>query len=159
MAMGNLPRQEPVGVVSSPDDPALIQFSSGTTSDPKAVRLTHRQILANVDAIRETILRSYPEGPELTHTAVSWLPLYHDMGLVGSVFTSLAHPSDLVLIPPEYFVSRPAIWLRTISRYRGTVSPAPNFAYSLCADRISDDELQGVDLSCWRLAFPSILHQ
>ncbi len=152
IAMEDLPRKAPGRVVSSPDELALIQFSSGTTSEPKPVRLTHRQIMANVDAIRETILRSYPEGPEIRHITVSWLPLYHDMGLVGSVLTSLAHPSDLILIPPEYFVSRPAIWLRTISRYRGTVSPAPNFAYSLCADRIRDEELDGVDLSSWCLA-------
>ena len=106
IAMEDLPRKTPARVVPLPDDLALIQFSSGTTSEPKPVRLTHRQILANVDAIREAILTSYPEGPELRHTTVSWLPLYHDMGLVGSVFASLAHPSDLVLIPPEYFVSR-----------------------------------------------------
>ncbi len=150
----------------SADRLALIQFSSGSTREPKAVRLSHRQILANVDAIRQVILKAYPESAELTHRAVSWLPLYHDMGLVGSVFTSLAHPSDLVLIPPEYFVSRPAIWLRAISRYRGTVSAAPNFAYGLCADRIRDDELEGVDLSSWCLALngaepvaPSILRR
>ena len=152
VAMEDLPGKEPTPVDALPDALALIQFSSGTTSEPKPIRLTHRQILANVDAIRETILNPFPEGPELRHTAVSWLPLYHDMGLVGSVFTSLAHPSDLVLISPEHFVSRPAIWLRTISRYRGTVSPAPNFAYSLCADRIRDEELEGVDLSSWCLA-------
>ena len=152
IAMEDLPRKAPGLVVSSPDELALIQFSSGTTSEPKPVRLTHRQVMANVDAIRETILRAYPEGPEIRHITVSWLPLYHDMGLVGSVLTSLSNRSDLILIPPEYFVSRPAIWLRTISRYRGTVSPAPNFAYSLCAERIRDEELDGVDLSSWCLA-------
>jgi acyl-CoA synthetase (AMP-forming)/AMP-acid ligase II len=166
VAMEDLPRGTPVTVERSANDLAVIQFSSGTTSDPKPVRLTHRQILANVNAIRQTILAAYPEGRELTHAAVSWLPLYHDMGLVGSVFTSLAHPSDLILIPPEYFVSRPAIWLRSISRYRATVSPAPNFAYRLCADRIGDEELKGVDLSSWRLALngaepvtPSVLRR
>ena len=152
IAMEDLPRKKLAPVASLPDDLALIQFSSGTTSEPKPIRLTHRQILANVEAIRETILKPYPEGPEFRHTAVSWLPLYHDMGLVGSVFTSLAHPSDLILIPPEHFVSRPAIWLRIISRYHGTISPAPNFAYGLCADRIRDEELEGVDLSSWCLA-------
>ena len=150
----------------SADRLALIQFSSGSTREPQAVRLSHRQVLANVGAILQVILKAYPESAELTHRAVSWLPLYHDMGLVGSVFTSLAYPSDLVLIPPEYFVSRPAIWLRAISRYRGTVSAAPNFAYGLCAGRIRDDELEGVDLSSWRLALngaepvaPSILRR
>jgi acyl-CoA synthetase (AMP-forming)/AMP-acid ligase II len=141
---------EPVAI--APDDLAFIQFSSGTTVAPKPVRLTHRQVLANVDAIRTAILSAHPEGPSLTHVGVSWLPLYHDMGLVGGVFVALSHPSDQVLIPPELFVTRPATWLRAISRWRGTTSPAPNFAYGLCADRIGDAELDGVDLSSWRVA-------
>ena len=165
-AMEDLPRRAPAGGDPSADDLALLQFSSGTTEEPKPVRLSHRQILANVDAMRRTILKAYPEGPRLTHRAVSWLPLYHDMGLVGSVLTSVAHPSDLALIPPEYFVSRPAIWLRAISRHRATVSAAPNFAYGLCADRVRDEELEGVDLSSWCLALngaepvtPSVLRR
>jgi acyl-CoA synthetase (AMP-forming)/AMP-acid ligase II len=141
---------EPVAI--APDDLAFIQFSSGTTVAPKPVRLTHRQVLANVDAIRAAILSAHPEGPSLTHVGVSWLPLYHDMGLVGGVFVALSHPSDQVLIPPELFVTRPATWLRAISRWRGTTSPAPNFAYGLCADRIRDEELAGVDLSSWLVA-------
>lgn len=151
---------------ASPERPALIQFSSGSTRNPQSVRLTHRQVLANVEAIRQAILRTYPEKAGLIHRTVSWLPLYHDMGLVGSLITSLAHPSDLILLSPEDFVARPAMWLRAISRYRGTVSAAPNFAYSLCADRVRDEELEGVDLSCWRLALngaepvvPSVLRR
>jgi acyl-CoA synthetase (AMP-forming)/AMP-acid ligase II len=131
---------------------ALIQFSSGTTGAPRPIRLTHRQVLSNAGLIVDRILESYPEGPGLTHHGVSWLPLYHDMGLVGCVFTSLLHAAELTLIPPELFLARPGIWLRTISRYRGTTSPAPNFAYALCADRIRDADLDGVDLSSWRLA-------
>ncbi len=148
----DLPRKAPSSFTAGPDQTALIQFSSGTSASPKPVRLTHRQILANVEAILGVILEAYPEGPELTHVAASWLPLYHDMGLVGTVFTAVAHLSDLVLLPPEVFVARPALWLRTISRYRATVSPAPNFAYALCAAKVKDEELEGVDLSSWRMA-------
>ncbi|MCA9502749.1 MAG: fatty acyl-AMP ligase [Myxococcales bacterium] len=137
---------------TDPDSLALIQFSSGTTHAPKPVALSHRAVLANVRAIGQTILETHPEGPTLRHRAVSWLPLYHDMGLVGGVFTSLFHGCDLVLIPPELFIARPALWLRALSRHRATISPAPNFAYALCAERIPDSELEGVDLSSWKVA-------
>lgn len=152
LALEDLPRRPGRPGEASPDDPALIQFSSGTTADPRPVRLSHRQILANVEAISGAILSAFPEGPELTHSGLSWLPLYHDMGLIGSVLVALAHPADLTLIAPEIFAARPAIWLRAISRYRPTVSAAPNFAYGYCVQRIRDEELSGVDLSSWRLA-------
>ena len=141
-----------------PDHLAFIQLSSGTTVEPKPICLTHRQVQANVAAILDTILRAFPEeatdgdSADLRHAGVSWLPLYHDMGLVGCVLTALARPGDLTLIPPELFVARPAVWLRTISRHQATISPAPNFAYSLCVDRVRDKDLQGVDLSSWRVA-------
>ena len=134
------------------DDAALIQFSSGTTVAPKPVVLTHRQIMANVAAISYEILRAFPERDGFTHSGVTWLPLYHDMGLIGCVLVAVARPGDLTLIPPEHFVTRPALWLRAIARYHGTVSPAPNFAYSLCAERIRDEEIAGLDLSSWRVA-------
>ena len=153
LAVEDVPQRYLDRLASLPDDPALIQFSSGTHESPKPVCLTHRQIIANIDAIRGTILEAYPEGGDLTHVGVSWLPLYHDMGLVGSVLTALAHPSDQVLMPPEVFVARPSIWLRTVSRFNATVTAAPNFAYSLCAERIADDEMAGVDLSSLRVAF------
>jgi acyl-CoA synthetase (AMP-forming)/AMP-acid ligase II len=94
----------------------------------------------------------WPDSGGVVHSGASWLPLYHDMGLIGCVFPALERGTALTLIPPELFVARPAVWLRTISRYRATVSPAPNFAYGLCADRIRDEELDGVDLSSWRVA-------
>ncbi len=131
---------------AGPDDLALVQFSSGTTVDPKPVALTHRAVLAQVGALNQN-WKGRPEA-----SGVSWLPLYHDMGLIGCVFPAQDAAAELTLIPPELFVARPALWLRTISRYRGMVSPAPNFAYSLCLERIADDELDGVDLSCWRVA-------
>lgn len=145
---------EPAGALSAPapDDLAFVQFSSGTTALPKPVALTHAQVLANVDAILAAMTGAHPQGPELTHAGVSWLPLYHDMGLVGCVLVAVSHPGDLTLIPPEVFVARPASWLQAISTYRGTISPAPNFAYALCAERVTDEELVGVDLSSWRIA-------
>ncbi len=135
-----------------PDAIGFIQFSSGTTRAPKPVALSHRQILANVAAIGDAIQAEYPESEDFRHVAASWLPLYHDMGLVGGLFTSLFHGRDLALIPPEHFIARPALWLRAISRHRATISPAPNFAYAVCVERVRDDELEGVDLSSWRVA-------
>ncbi|MBM3464136.1 MAG: fatty acyl-AMP ligase [Armatimonadetes bacterium] len=132
-----------------PDALALIQFSSGTTVDPKAVCLTHRQVLANTRVLLELVA---PDRRPYHHAGVSWLPLYHDMGLIGCILVALCRPGTLTLIPPELFLAKPAVWLRAISRHRATVSPAPNFAYSLCTERIQDDELSGVDLSSWRLA-------
>ncbi|HEX2251670.1 MAG TPA: AMP-binding protein [Thermoanaerobaculia bacterium] len=131
-----------------PDDLALVQFSSGTTVDPKPVALTHRALLAQAEALNSLWPGLLADRP----TGVSWLPLYHDMGLIGCVLPALLLPSELTLLGPELFVARPALWLRTISRYRATVSPAPNFAYSLAVHRVRDEELDGVDLSCWRVA-------
>ena len=139
---------EPYQDEGAPSDLALIQFSSGTTVDPKPVALSHRAVLANAEAI-DTFL---PEGGAHRQGGVSWLPLYHDMGLIGCLVLSIAHPGPLALMGPELFLARPALWLRAISRHRATVSPAPNFAYGLCLKRVHDDELGGVDLSSWKLA-------
>jgi len=124
----------------------VIQFSSGTTVDPKAVALTHANVLANIAAI-ETIV----PGDD-AQAGVSWLPLYHDMGLIGCLLLAVYRPGPLTLIPPEVFLARPAIWLRAISRKRATISVAPNFAYGLCVRRVREPELDGVDLSSWRFA-------
>lgn len=155
--LGCLLLEEPAGEPATPpaidpDAPALIQFSSGTTITPKPVLLTHRQILANVATMEATILKAYPEKSGIVHSGVCWLPLYHDMGLIGCIILALYHVADITLIPPELFIARPAVWLRALSKYRGTISPAPNFAYSLCADRIKDEDLAGVDLSHWLCA-------
>ena len=151
--LGCLVREElPQASVNLPSvgsrDLALVQFSSGTTVDPKPVALTHRAVMAQVRALNGF----WPDTPELRQTGASWLPLYHDMGLIGCVFPALERPSILTLIPPELFVARPAVWLRAISRYRATVSPAPNFAYGLCVEKIRDEEMEQVDLSCWQVA-------
>ena len=146
---------------SGPADLALVQFSSGTTVDPKPVALSHRAILAQVRALNsfwpdesEDELDKHSLGKHSLdkHSGVSWLPLYHDMGLIGCVFPALERPAQLTLIGPEVFVSRPAVWLRAMSRYRATISVAPNFAYGLCVDKIDDSELDGVDLSAWLVA-------
>jgi acyl-CoA synthetase (AMP-forming)/AMP-acid ligase II len=131
-----------------PSELALVQFSSGTTVDPKPVALSHRALVAQAD-----ILNSYwPDSDELRHSCVSWLPLYHDMGLIGCVLPSLARDGALTLLGPELFITRPALWLRTLSRYQATISLAPNFAYALCVSRIQDEEMEGVDLSALRTA-------
>ena len=131
-----------------PDAVGMIQFSSGTTVAPKPVALTHRQMLANAKPILELILSHGDEAPG----GVSWLPLYHDMGLIGCLFPAMMGHGPLTLLPPEVFLSKPASWLRAISRYPSTVSPAPNFAYALCAERVTDEEVEGLDLSRWKMA-------
>ncbi len=144
-------RSSPYFHESRPTDLGLIQFSSGTTVNPKPVALTHRNLTSNVRAILSLIVPKL--DPELNRaTGVTWLPLYHDMGLVGCVGPALVYPGSLFLIAPEQFLARPALWLRTLSQSRALVSPAPNFAYSYCVDRIRDEEMTGVDLSGWAWA-------
>ncbi|MFL5348341.1 MAG: fatty acyl-AMP ligase [Hyalangium sp.] len=126
----------------------LIQFSSGSTVDPKPVALTHAALMAQV----ATLEAASPLPPGTPPVGVSWLPLYHDMGLIGCLLSALYYPGNLVLIPPEVFLARPALWLRAISRHKGFISPAPNFAYGLCLKRVKDSELEGVELSTWKHA-------
>jgi fatty-acyl-CoA synthase len=136
------------GPLPSADDLAMVQFSSGTTVAPKPVALTHRQVIANVDAI----LSFVPTNDGVRRVGAFWLPLYHDMGLVGCVFSAIVAAGTLILIPPEQFLAKPHLWLRAISRHNVTTSPAPNFAYALCTERITDEQMDGVDLSTWALA-------
>lgn len=132
------------------DDPAFLQFSSGSTREPKAVIMTHRSLIANLEMM-SAAFRAIPDAnPE--QGGVCWLPLYHDMGLVGCMLTGLYYPATVTYISPEDFVVQPSLWLKTISRYRAIISPAPHFAYRMCYAKIRDEELEGVDLSSWRLA-------
>ncbi len=131
-----------------PAEVGLIQFSSGSTVDPKPVALTQANLMAQLATIEQMV----PSRDASRQVGVSWLPLHHDMGLIGCLLSAIYRPDSLVLIPPELFLARPALWLRAISRHRATVSPAPSFAYSLCTTRIADAELRGVDLSTWRFA-------
>jgi fatty-acyl-CoA synthase len=128
------------------DDIAFVQFTSGSTSSPKGVALTHANVSANIDAF----LGPSAVAASAEDVGVSWLPLNHDMGLVGMALGALYTGRTCVLLPPESFVRRPAEWLRAITRHRATVSFAPNFAYDLCVRRVKD--LAGLDLSSWRVA-------
>lgn len=126
--------------------PALIQYTSGSTGTPKGVLLTHRNLLANIRAVEEAL------RIQSTDVGVSWLPLYHDMGLIGCWLAPLYLGVPMTILSPLAFLARPERWLWTIHRRRATVSAAPNFAYELCARRLADDVIEGLDLSCWRVA-------
>jgi acyl-CoA synthetase (AMP-forming)/AMP-acid ligase II len=130
----------------APSDVALVQYTSGSTGDPKGVVLTHANLIANV--------RAFGAAAEArtSDVFVSWLPLYHDMGLIGAWFGSLYHACRLVVMPPTRFLARPHEWLWALDRHRGTLSAAPNFAYEICASRIADADVEGLDLSAWRIA-------
>jgi len=127
-------------------DPALIQYTSGSTGRPKGVLLTHANVLANIRAIGEAI-EIRPDD-----TAVSWLPLYHDMGLIGAWLGALYFGVPVVILSPLTFLVRPARWLWALHDHRATISPAPNFAFDLCVRKVDDEEIRGLDLSAWRLA-------
>ena len=129
------------------DDLALLQYTSGSTGDPKGVMLTHAQLLANLRAMGRAV------GAKPTDVFVSWLPLYHDMGLIGAWMGSLYFGLRLVLFSPLAFLARPARWLRVISDYRATISAAPNFAFEICASRIDEREVERLDLSSLRWTF------
>ena len=134
------------GVVSSADALALIQYTSGSTGSPKGVALSHANLLANVRAFGEAFEMS---GDDV---GVTWLPLYHDMGLIGAWFGPLYHGFPIVSMSPLAFLAKPVRWLEAISRHRGTITAAPNFAYDLCARKIADADLESLDLSSWRVA-------
>lgn len=127
-------------------DTAMIQYTSGSTGAPKGVELTHDNLLSNIRAIAKAL--DYREED----VGVSWLPLYHDMGLIGAIFSTLHFAIPLVLFSPLDFIQSPKRWLWAIHKYRGTLSAAPNFAYSLCSRKIKNHELEGLDLTSWRVA-------
>jgi fatty-acyl-CoA synthase len=129
------------------DDMAFIQFTSGSTSRPKGVLLTHGNLAHNARAIMRDGLNHNDED-----VGVSWLPLFHDMGLIGFVIAPIMHPVPVVFMPPLMFLKRPAAWLKAISKHRGSITYAPNFAYAITTKRVKDDEIQGVDLSSVRVA-------
>lgn len=127
-------------------DTAMIQYTSGSTGAPKGVELTHDNLLSNIRAVAKVLdYRKEDVG-------VSWLPLYHDMGLIGAILSTLHFAIPLVLFSPLDFIQSPKRWLLAIQKYRGTISAAPNFAYSLCSRKIKNHELEGLDLTSWRVA-------
>jgi acyl carrier protein len=134
-------------VRGSPGQIGFLQYTSGSTGQPKGVVLTHANLLANVRAMGKAAHTTSAD------VFVSWLPLYHDMGLIGGCFATMYLGFPVVLMSPLAFLSRPSQWLRAIHRHRGTISGGPNFSYELCLRRIPDEELAGLDLSSWRFAF------
>lgn len=129
-----------------PDDLALVQYTSGSTGSPRGAALTHANLMANLGA-SVTALGLTPED-----RCVSWLPLHHDMGLIGAVLTAIFRGASSILVSPEAFVLRPTVWLETFTARAGTYAPAPNFGYQFCATRVSDQALAKLDLRSWRLA-------
>ncbi|MBN1451246.1 MAG: amino acid adenylation domain-containing protein [Anaerolineales bacterium] len=131
----------------TPETLAFLQYTSGSTSQPKGVMLSHGNLMHNLKAIRH--------GFQLDASAsgVFWLPSYHDMGLIGGILEPMYIGGPSTLMSPVSFLQRPVRWLEALSRYRGTTSGAPNFAYDLCVDKVTPEQMEGLDLSFWTLAF------
>ena len=131
----------------SADTPVILQYTSGSTAFPKGVTLTHGNLVHNTAAIQ----RNFPL--DTTSSTVFWLPPYHDMGLIGGILQPLCTGFPVTLLSPVAFLQRPARWLQAISEFRATCSGGPNFAYDLCVRRVSEEEIDQLDLSCWKVAF------
>jgi len=130
-----------------PESLAFLQYTSGSTGSPKGVQVSHRNLVRDEQMIRA----GFETDPSTIW--VGWLPLFHDMGLVGNVLHPLFLGGQSVLMPPAAFIQRPLRWLQAISRYRGTVAGAPDFAYELCVQKARPHELAGLDLSGWKVAY------
>lgn len=129
------------------DDIAMLQYTSGSTGDPKGVMLSHANLIANC----EYIVHAF--HPNREGSGASWLPTYHDMGLVGGVLKPLFYGRPSVLMSPMAFLQKPVRWLQMISKYKVSISGGPNFAYQLCVDKVTSEELETLDLSRWDIAF------
>ncbi|MGE7813568.1 non-ribosomal peptide synthetase [Pseudomonas sivasensis] len=132
-----------------PDDIAFLQYTSGSTALPKGVQVSHGNLVANEVLIR----RGFGIDLNPDDVIVSWLPLYHDMGLIGGLLQPIFSGVPCVLMSPAYFLGRPLRWLEAISQYGGTISGGPDFAYRLCSERVSESALERLDLSTWRVAY------
>ena len=139
--------QEWAPVSLDPSMPALLQYTSGSTSIPKGVQVTHANLMHNEELIQKAF------GQTQHDIVVGWLPVYHDMGLIGNVLQPLYCGAESILLPPTSFLQNPARWLAAISRYRATTGGGPNFAYELCCNRITAEQKADLDLSDWRVAF------
>lgn len=134
-------------VKANPNDLAVLQYTSGSTASPKGVMLTHRNLLSNCRAIYE----AFGHGPQ--SRGVVWSPPYHDMGLIGGILQPIYGGFPVLLMSPVHVVQQPCRWLHAVSQFRATTSGGPNFMYELCLDRVTDEDLHLLDLSCWRVAF------
>ena len=132
-------------VPAGPETIALIQYTSGSTGDPKGVALTHANLLANIRAMGEALDASSAD------VFVSWLPLYHDMGLIGAWLGTLHYGVPTIIMPPLAFLADPGRWLRAMGRHRATLSAAPNFAFELCCKNVRDEDIKGLDLSSLKM--------
>src|SRR6266850_5384936 len=139
-------RPAPPSRLAVDDEPALIQYTSGSTGTPRGVVITASNLAANVDAMGKAL---HLDGDD---RVVSWLPLYHDMGLIGGLLAPVAHGAASWLLSPLEFMLRPASWMQAISEARATLTVAPNFAYGLVARKVADEDLKGLDLSMLRAA-------
>ncbi|WPP02038.1 amino acid adenylation domain-containing protein [Pseudomonas sp. HR96] len=141
------PAPDWAGELPAADCIAFLQYTSGSTATPKGVQVSHGNLAANEAAIRE----GFAVGAD--DVIVSWLPLYHDMGLIGGLLQAIYSGIECVLMSPAYFLQRPSRWLQAIAEYGGTISGGPDFAYRLCCERVRDTALAELDLSRWRVAF------
>jgi acyl-CoA synthetase (AMP-forming)/AMP-acid ligase II len=145
-ALPPAPRSYSVGVTSG-ESIAMLQYTSGSTSSPKGVVLSHENLIANSRMIRDM----FGNGPEVR--GVGWLPLFHDMGLIGHVLQPVFNGGLSVLMSPLTFLQRPLTWLQAIADWKATASGGPTYAFELCTKRISDEQAAGLDLSSWRVAY------
>ena len=136
--------QEPV---IAPDTLALLQYTSGSTSRPKGVMISHANLMANIGAAHQAF------GVQNEDNSVFWLPMYHDMGLIGGVLVPVFNGTTNVSISPATFLQSPITWLAAISKFRANISGGPNFAYDLCVRKITEEQRATLDLSSWALAF------
>ena len=134
-------------------DTAFLQYTSGSTSEPKGVMVSHGNLLHNLEMIRHGFGLNKFAPERKSDTGVFWLPAYHDMGLIGGLLESLFVGGHSVLMSPAAFLQRPTSWLEKMSDYRATISGAPNFAYELVVNRTSDEQREALDLSHWKVAF------
>lgn len=128
------------------DEPAFIQYTSGSTGNPKGVLLSHRNLITNIHGMGQALHIDHHD------VLVGWCPLYHDMGLIGTFLSAVYWRLPLVLLSPSAFLTKPRRWLRAMSDYGGTISPAPNFGYALAVKRVKEEDREGLDLSRWRVA-------
>jgi len=126
---------------------ALLQYTSGSTAAPRGVMVSHENLLQN----SANISQAFEIGPQTV--SVTWLPFFHDMGLTNGIIQPIYGGRQCVIMPPQSFLQRPARWLQAISRYKATISGGPNFAYEMCARKISPEHREGLDLSSWKVAY------